>query len=146
MESKEVQKAEESAGLEFSVRDMEEGDKNLIYSSWLKGLRHGNDWFTLIDSKSYYKTYHDIVEALLSEATVKIAHLKSDKDVILGYSVSSEKTLHWVFVKSLYRGKGVGKTLVPEGFDTVTHLTRLGVGYLKKHPDLIFDPFLIWKE
>ncbi len=126
----------------FRVRDYTPSDDSLIYSSWLKGYRHGNDWMAISDAKAYYKAQHDIIEMLLKTCSVKIAHHKDDKDSILGYSVSSGETLHWVFVKTLYRGQGIAKALTGE-FSTVTHLTKTGVSYLSRNPKIIFNPFIL---
>lgn len=128
------------------IRDGTAGDRNFIFSTWLKGLRYGNDWFGLIQQDCYYKAYHAVIERILSAADVKVACLKEDKDVILGYSVSrsiqGNVVLDFVFVKSAWRGIGIGRSLIPSSTVCVTHLTKVGRSMLEKRPTVLFNPFL----
>lgn len=119
------------------------GDLPFIFSTWLKGLRHGNDWFGLIDSDAYFKHYHEAIEHILADpkTQVKISCLRDDPEVILGYSVSSNTHYHFVFVKKSWRGIGIGRDLMQSTATTVTHLTKVGVSLLKKHPGVKFNPF-----
>lgn len=125
------------------IRDFISDDRPFIKATWLKGLRYGNDWFRLIDSKAYFKVYGEMLERLLDDPStqVRIACLKEGKDVILGYSVSKGNTLHWVQVKENWRNIGIAKRLVPSTTDTVTHLTKVGLCIFKKHRNIIFNPF-----
>jgi hypothetical protein len=118
-------------------------DLPFIFSTWLKGLRFGNEWFGLIDSKIYFKVYHEVITAILSKpnVTVKIACLKEDPRVLVGYSVSSGGRLDWIHVKKAWRGIGIAKNLSPETITSVSHLTNVGRSILKKHQDVIFNPF-----
>ena len=127
----------------IAFRDKREGDTPFIFASWLKGLRFGNDWYGLIDSKIYFKVYHDFIEMLLAkpDVTVKVACMKDAPDVILGYSVYSGTRLDWVYVKDRWRGLGVAKDLVPTNITTVSHVTDTGRSILKKNSDILFDPF-----
>lgn len=124
-------------------RDGIEHDYPLIFASWLKGLYYGNQLYGDIPSELYYAVYHQVVEQLLKTAKVKIAALKEDPDVILGYSVYDGNTLHWVFVKNAWRGIGLGRDLIPPELSTITHLTKVGRAIWKsKHPTACFNPFL----
>jgi len=126
-----------------TTRDYKPEDRNFILSTFLKGLRYGNDWFETIPSDIYFGFYHNVVEALLNlpDTKVKVACLLDDPEVILGYSVYSKEKLHWVFCKRAWRSIGIAKSLVPEEITTVTHLTAVGKSILKKHPNLHFNPF-----
>lgn len=118
---------------------MTKEDESLIYSTWLLGLRHGNDWFLSIDKDLFFQRYKKIIEAILAVANVRIACLNDDPDVIIGYSVSRGKYLDWVFVKRSWRRLGVSKILIPPDITTVTHLTRMFKSI--KKPEWTFDPF-----
>lgn len=120
------------------------GDLPFVFSTFLKGLRHGNDWFERIDQDAYFKHYHEAIEHILADhrTQVKIACLKDDPEVILGYSISSNTHYHWVFVKKAWRGIGVGRDLMKSTATTVTHLTDVGVSLLKKRPGVKFNPFM----
>jgi GNAT superfamily N-acetyltransferase len=89
------------------------------------------------------ENYHRIVEGLITQGIIKVACLKEDPDVILGYAIFSKTypALHFVFVKSAWRGIGIARSLVPKETKVVTHLTKVGLSILKKNPTLVFNPF-----
>lgn len=124
------------------IRNVIPEDKNFIFATWLKGLRFGNDWYGLIDSKVYFRIYHTVIEALLSRPniSIKVACLKEDHKVILGYSVYSDIRLDWVHVKKSWRGIGLAKDLVPDNITTASHVTDVGRSIIKKK-GIIFNPF-----
>lgn len=134
-----------------TIRDGKEEDRNFIFSTWLRGLRYGNDWFEAINSTDYYAYYHRNLEVILNlpGVVVKVACLKDDPEVILGYSVyrhisaKDVTALDWVFVKSAWRGIGIAKQLVPSNATVTTHLTKVGKSILReKYPNVHFNPFL----
>lgn len=132
-----------------ATRNMVPEDHNFILATWLRGLRYGNDWFALIDKDAYFKTYHTVIETMLvnPDITVRLACLKDDQDVILGYSVYNKTRLDFVFVKKAWRGIGIAKSLLPPTVETVSHLTDVGRSILRKYPNIRFNPFdLTWKE
>jgi len=120
-------------------------DKAFVLSTWLRGLRYGNDWFEAIDADPYFRIYQTVIESILSRPGTKVdvACLKDDEDVILGYSVYQPSYLHWIFVKKAWRGIKIGKALMPNDIVSVTHLTAIGRKLLLKSPTKItFNPFL----
>ena len=119
-------------------------DLPFIFSTFLKGLRHGNAWFGLIDSDAYFKHYHDALEHILAspKTEVKVSCLRDDQEVILGYALSSPTHYHWVFVKKAWRGIGIGRDLMQTTATTVTHLTDVGRSLMKKRPGIKFNPFI----
>jgi hypothetical protein len=121
------------------TRPGEATDVGFIYSTWLKGLYYGNDWFRAIPQELYYDHYHQVIEKLLFNSTTTVACLSEDPDVIIGYAVYSKDTLHWVFVKNPWRKLGVAKKLIPDNIKRVTHLTILGKKLLPE--TWVFDPF-----
>ena len=132
------------------IRDWKPEDKSFILASWLRGLYHGDSWFSLIQPRdAFFRNYHPVLENILANCntTVKVACLKSDQDIIVGYAVfgfypPNYRCLHWVYVKKAFRAIGVAKTLVPvPEVNTVTHLTRTGVSILYNHPEIQFNPF-----
>ena len=128
-----------------AIRDAVDSDRNLILSTWLKGLRYGNDWFEAIDSKIYFDFYHKVIETILArpDTTVKVACLLDDPDVILGYAVYAGNRADWAFVKKEWRSIGIARSLIPQEIQVVSHLTSLGKSILRKHPELKFNPFAL---
>lgn len=126
----------------ISIRDARPSDKSFIFATWLRGLRYGNDWFTLIDKDTYFQCYHKVLERILvSGVTIKVACLLEDPEVILGYSVSKDSRLDWVFVKKAWRNIGLAKLLIPQDLKTVSHITQVGKAIIAKTPTVKFDPF-----
>lgn len=127
----------------IAFRDAVMADKPFILATWLKGLRFGNIWYRLIEDKVYFKVYHAVIESLLAKpgVVIKVACLKEDPQVILGYVVYEGPKAHWVQVKKAWRNIGIARTLLPGEITTVTHLTEIGRSiFLKK--GWTFNPFL----
>lgn len=131
----------------YQVRDGKEEDKNFILATFLRGLYYGDSWFSEIPKNIFMDNYKKIAEAIVNSpnVTLKIACLNEDPDVILGYSVLSSdfQTIHWVYVKSAWRKKGIGRSLVPRMPTNVTHLTLLGKTLIKKFDNTVFNPFAL---
>lgn len=118
-------------------------DAPFILSTWLNGLYYGNDWIREIEKNIFMKVYHDVIERKLYQpgVLVKVACLKEEHDVILGYSVYEGQILHYVFVKPVWRRIGLARDLVPDDITVTSHLT--GVGRSIKPERVSFNPFLI---
>lgn len=131
----------------ITTRDAVFDDYNFIMATWLRGLYYGESWFSLTKKNTFMTNYHKILEFILKKDTtrVKIACLKDDASIILGYAVLTQdnSTLHWVFCKKSWRNIGIAKSLVPAEVKKVTHLTKLGVAILNKHGNVEFDPFSV---
>lgn len=122
-------------------------DFKLICASWMHGLYHGNSkdsWIAAIPEEIFNTHYRNIIKSILElpGIRIRVAALKDDPDVILGYSVSKGETLHWIYVKHAWRKIGIGQDLYPEQTKYITHLTDTG-RTLKIKRNLIFDPFQI---
>lgn len=127
-----------TAGL--TTRAFEPTDESFIYSTWLRGLYYGNEWFRKIDKQSFFDKYRLVIQHLLATSTIKVICLEDAPDVIAGYVVYSGTKLHWVYVKKSWRGIGLGRELVPTDIESVTHLTEKAAK--KKNPLWRFDPLL----
>jgi GNAT superfamily N-acetyltransferase len=132
------------AGL-YDIRDVKPEDANFVLATFLRGLYYGDSWFSLIPKDIFMLNYKKVAEVLLksNNTVVKIACLKEDQDVILGYSILSAdyQTIHWVFVKQAWRNKGIARSLLPQYSTNITHLTDLGRKLMNKLPTAIFNPF-----
>lgn len=131
----------------YDVRDSKPSDKNFILATFLRGLYYGETWFSEIPKDIFMDNYKTIASSLLNSprVTIKVACLPEDPDTIIGYSILSTdyQTLHFVYVKSAWRLKGVGKSLVPAHPTYVSHLTQLGKSLLLKLKPAVFNPFSV---
>jgi hypothetical protein len=134
----------------YDVRDYRESDKSFILATFLRGMYYGESYFSLMQKDTFMNNYKKVGEALVARANIKVACLKEDSDVILGYSILSHdyQTIHFVYVKNSkladgdsWRNKGIARALTPRHPTTVTHLTELGKKLMIKIPTAVFDPF-----
>lgn len=129
----------------ITTRAYEANDRPFILASWLRGLFYGDSWFSLIPKDIFMAAYHHFLERLLDSPGVgiKVACLKEDSQVILGYCVYSNTVTHWLFVKKSWRNIGIARMLLPPQVSAATHLTKLGVKLLPKLTGAVFNPFLL---
>lgn len=131
----------------YDIRDAKEEDKHFILATFLRGMYYGDSWFSFIPKQIFMTNYKPVAEALVNgnKTAIKIACLKEDPDVILGYSILSADylTIHFCFVKAAWRQKGIARSLLPKYPTAVTHLTRLGRDLLPKLENTIFNPFAL---
>lgn len=129
----------------YDIREYVSSDKAFIMATFLRGLYYGDTWFSQIPKDIFMDNYKRIAEALIErpDASVRIACLKEDPDVILGYSISKGTALDWVYVKKAWRGAGIGRALLPPKITAITHLADTGKALMNKIPNCIFNPFLI---
>lgn len=129
-----------------TVRPTVEADKNFIMATILRGLFYGESWFSEIDKSVFMENYHRVIDFLLAKDTteVRVACLKEDPEVILGYSIISPASnlAHFVFVKKAWRGIGIATMLVPLTTTTATQLTKTGLAIIRKK-SIDFNPFLL---
>lgn len=132
----------------YDIRDMAPEDKNFILATFLRGLYYGDSWWSTIPKQIFMDNYKKVAEQLIdnTKTEVKVACLKDEPNVILGYSILSKDylTIHWVFVKSPWRKRGIARSLLPQYPAEITHLTATGKSLMSsKFPTAIFNPFKI---
>lgn len=130
--------------LAYPADTLPEAYYGLIFSKWLRSLRFGNDFFKLIDAESYYRAYHPLINRIIhrGDTIVYLAVLTDDHDVVLGFSVSRGKVLDYVYVDRFYRQLGIGRDLVPDGIEMISHVTKTGlIIWANKAGHWKFNPF-----
>ncbi len=117
-------------------------DRNFILATFLRGLYYGDSWFSEINKSVFMEHYHKVINYLIDKKTIniRVACLKDDPTVILGYAIFEGDTLHWVFIKKSWRNIGLAKDLVPKDIKIVTHLTSVGLS-ISKRKGFEFNPF-----
>ena len=115
--------------------------KNLVIAPFLNSLRYGNDLFKLIDKDAYYFSYGKYIELLLQRPNTQVKFAILDDDTILGWCISEDKTLHYVWVKKEVRRQGIAQALMPK-FDVISHITNRGINiWVNHYPQVRFNPF-----
>lgn len=118
--------------------------KSLVLATWLRALKHGNEFFREADAKTYWTVYSKVIMALLRRPTcvVRLAVLSDEPDVVVGWEVHEGHVLHFVFVKHQGRKQGIARSLVPDNITVITHITKTGKSLWKKKLEhAIFNPF-----
>lgn len=141
---------------EYSGRELPRNYRGLVLAKWIRGLRHGNDFFKLIDPDPYHNVYNAFIDNILlrPDSVVRLAVLPEDEDVVLGFSVCRDKILDWVYVLRVrtptdggviitdYRRHGIGSKLIPTDITTFTHLTKTWMSlWASRYKHLKFNPF-----
>ena len=144
-EGSESQEMTSFAGL-YDIRDYTLDDKNFVLATFLRGVYYAEgSWYKQIDKDIFMDHYKIIAERTLDSgsAAIKIACLKEDPSVIIGYSILSSdyQAIIWVYVKKAWRLKGIGKSLVPKHPSAITHMTTLGKQLMAKFQTARFNPF-----
>lgn len=129
----------------YMVRPYEETDKAFIMATALRGLYYGDSWFSKIPKDIFMDNYKLVLENLIAKrsATIAVACLTEDPDVILGYSILSGdlQTIDFVYVKKAWREQGIARKLTPAHPRYVSHLTEMGTKLLTKLNGAVFNPF-----
>lgn len=115
--------------IEMRYEELPKAFLNLILSKWKRSLRHGNDFFKLVDHQAYYQAYDIYLHKLFENPACRFrfAVLTEDRDVVLGFAVVRGNVLDYVHVHIDNRRIGIASVLVSHGIDTITHLTRTGL-------------------
>ena len=136
----------EAAAL-YDIRDGGPDDNKFILATFLRGFYYGEPFITFIPKDIFMAHYKKVVIALLNApgVVVNVACLKTDPDVILGYSILSPdySTIHWVYVKRAWRKQGIATTLLPKYPTAATHISTTGRKLMIKYKSLIYNPFLL---
>lgn len=128
----------------YDIRNGNKEDLNFILATFLRGLYYGDFWFNLIPKDIFMNNYKHIATNIVNNSVIKVACLKEDPSVILGYSLLStdQQSINWVYVKSAWRLKGIGRSLLPDSPISASHLSKLGLTLMNKYfKETIFNPF-----
>lgn len=122
-----VMPEESTEELAVVTRAYDDLDAPCLFSTWRNNL-----WFDIQRDENhadqFYKAANRHIKYILGEpdTKVRIACLKEDPDIILGYSVINKTNLEWVYVKEDYRNKGIATLLTKQAKTISIPATRLG--------------------
>lgn len=107
----------------FTIREVTQADRPLIFATWLRAYRHGSHFPRRIRDGIFFAAHHDIVEELLARSNVRVATPPDEPEVVLGWSAvetleppdastPSPVAVHFVYVKPPFRRAGVARALL----------------------------------
>lgn len=138
------------ATLPISIRDGNQNDYAFILSSWSNDVHHIK-YDNFIPNSIFFPRQKVLIDNILKQSLIKIAHVEDEKDLICGYLILQPKfqiktlLLHWAHVKSIYRCQGIFTSLLNNYLqDEDPHLVVTSPFYLlpqfKRKYGIIFDP------
>lgn len=132
--------------LSYPAKQLPVSYQSLILSKWLRSLRFGNPMFKSIDSTAFYRQYQIYLEHILSkpDCIIRLAVLSDDPDVVLGFAVSREDVLDYIWTHKDNRKLGIATKLLPAGITSFTHITLTSMAIWRNNPKyehLKFNPF-----
>lgn len=135
---------------EWKIRAATGSDLPFIYSSWLKSMRNGSSLGKYCPGSVFFFEYPRIIDQILShpDTQVRLACWISEPTIFFGYLVSQGTTLHYGFVKEEFRQFGIMKSLIREAGTPkfYTHQTFMVQSIMKKHPEIVYNPFKLFKQ
>ena len=127
--------------LTAKVREVRDDDWGLIFSSFRKGYSDSvRTTDREIPPKSKRQLFHHRICGLQKNASFKIACDPDDEHQILGWCCYQPQVLHYLYVREIYRGQGIGLQLLtplamfPKLF--VTHWTADFQRFAAHNPSL----------
>lgn len=126
----------------YNFESLPDDFRNLIIAPFLNSLRYGNDLYKLIDKDAYYSSYTKYIEILMRRPDCLVTIALLNDNTALGWCMHERKTIHYVWVKKEVRRQGIGRSLMPKEFDTISHITNKGINiWVNHYPNVKFDPF-----
>lgn len=100
-----------------AFRPYRPGDRNFVLSSWRDSYRNSirhPDLSAWIRKSAYHDAHNLYIATALDSDVVLVAVSPEDDDQILGWCAYGDGTRHYVYVKELYRRRGIGSALLAE--------------------------------
>lgn len=128
-----------------SIREATDADLRFCHSSW-----HTDFWKTHahkhISREVYDLSMDRRIDRLVQRSRVLVAFFPEVPDEVLGWSCLEVDTLHYVYVKGVYRRTGIGTGLVRGLAKWYTHPTdREGRAFMERQ-SLLYNPFKLEKQ
>ena len=92
-------------------RNVNQHDVNFILNSLMQGVKDYNVQHGIM-SYNFFDNFKEVIKLLLEQNDSLIVCDVDEPDVIYGYCIYSNKTLHYVYVKHSLRRFGVAKALI----------------------------------
>lgn len=148
------------------IREPWGSDLRFIYATWLNSYRSDSAIGRSIKKSIFFGEYPRIIDEIFDnqETITRVAALREDPFVILGYIVCGPNFVHYCYVKEDFRRFGIAKYLLttafPREFNTegrvrvpdlnrppcYTHKTKMVAPILERHSEWIYNPFLLYSK
>lgn len=96
-----------------TLREYEPGtDDPYIYSTWSKYSYYSPKRPVKISKDKFFKDKNAEIKEIITHGKVKVACIKDDPYVIIGYIVVKDGNLEWICVKKDYHEQGIESLLI----------------------------------
>lgn len=98
---------------QITYRTAETGDHTFILHSWYKSFLVRNSFIKKCVPDVVYEFYlKRQIEKHIYNGKILIACATDDPEIILGYAIYDNETIHYVYIKRSYRNLNIAKTLI----------------------------------
>ncbi len=134
----------------WNFREAKEDDLPFIYSTWCRSYRYDSPIGRACKNSIFFPNFNKVIDHILGlpDNKVLVACDKTFDHVVFGYMVHQPDIIHYAFTKEAFFKFGIAKSLLEElgGAKYYTHKTMNISPIVKKHQELIFNPFLLYKQ
>ena len=122
-----------------------ESARSLVYATWLRSYEASSLAAKHIPRDVFFAEHHKVIDRVLGRgASVRVAALPDEPDVILGWAVTEGPVVHYVYVKPPFRKHGMATALLadaPRPF-TFSHWTHVLRDLHPKMTGCVYNPYL----
>lgn len=129
------------------------GELTFVLKPWLQALRNQVSTQHIPDAV-FFRKHEALLRRIVARSAVVIAQDAEDPGHLYGYVCAEPSTIHWVYVKGVYRGMGLGRALLRAavggslaiGIDAIrcSHASHLfNERRLVKRYNLVYDPYCL---
>jgi hypothetical protein len=126
--------------MKLTIRLAQPADMNFVAASWFTSYWKNTARAEGIEQPVYTRGMNQLIDGLLQRSDVIVAVLDEVPDEILGYAVVEDGACHWVYVKSVYRRRGIATGLLRSTARRFSLQTSQGKKLAAKL-GLAYDPF-----
>lgn len=135
---------------DWTIRQANGDDISFIYATWLNSFREDSDRGYECRKSIFFAEYNLVADRILEDLNTEIlvACSPENQNVIFGYLVYEPGIIHYAYVKELFRKLGIARSLfiAAETPKVITHKTRTIKPILRKHDEIIYNPFILYKK
>lgn len=95
----------------IAIRDANPLDLPFVSATWLRHYRRRSRTAQSVPEATYTTEQRALILTILQRSIVTVACDRETPSLIMGYVVSSDRAIHWLQVKKVFQGHGLGKLL-----------------------------------
>lgn len=129
----------------MKIRPMLESDVNFVLSTWLKSYyeemrRNGSKGVIYPKDDVFFQGHQERIKDILKTAKAEICTAPDDDNQIIGWVVYDLNSIHYCYVKQVFRKMGVAKALISRALTarSYSHHTKY-TKFINK--GLKYDPY-----